>query len=282
MLKILRAYFTLGVIIGPLPNNIVDGTIIDAVPVMANFNWIVAQVNANASAGTLPNSGSIPTFVPSGSVGGTANAVTLAPTPVITSYAAGQRFSFPPASANTAATTVAISGLAPRNLLYADGTALSGNEMLSTGVYDIEDNGSNLVLMNSAQGSNITNWTPGITFGGGNTGITYTTQSGIAFKVGRICFFAFFVQLSNKGSSTGTMNITGLPFTINANWLGNNGGPCYATNVTFASGFLMINLVLNQKSLGLLNIISASNFAALTDTAFSNTSSLASSMFYAV
>ena len=34
-------------IIGPLPNNIVNGDPIDAVPVMANFNWIVSQVNAN-------------------------------------------------------------------------------------------------------------------------------------------------------------------------------------------------------------------------------------------
>jgi hypothetical protein len=37
-------------IINPLPNNIVDGTTADAVPVMANFNWIVSQVNANVAA----------------------------------------------------------------------------------------------------------------------------------------------------------------------------------------------------------------------------------------
>jgi hypothetical protein len=37
-------------IIAPLPNNIVDGQDIDAPPVMANFNQIVANVNANAAA----------------------------------------------------------------------------------------------------------------------------------------------------------------------------------------------------------------------------------------
>jgi len=35
-------------IIGALPNIISDGQVIDAVPVMADFNFIVAQVNANA------------------------------------------------------------------------------------------------------------------------------------------------------------------------------------------------------------------------------------------
>lgn len=37
-------------IIGALPNIISDGQIIDAVPVMNDFNWIVSQVNANAQA----------------------------------------------------------------------------------------------------------------------------------------------------------------------------------------------------------------------------------------
>jgi hypothetical protein len=48
----LRKYLTLAVIIGPLPVTIVDGQIADANPVMANFNWIVSQVNANAVAGS--------------------------------------------------------------------------------------------------------------------------------------------------------------------------------------------------------------------------------------
>jgi hypothetical protein len=41
-------------IIGTLPNNIQNGQLADAVPVMADFNFIVNQVNANASPlGTL-------------------------------------------------------------------------------------------------------------------------------------------------------------------------------------------------------------------------------------
>jgi len=45
--KLLRKFLTLGVTIATLPEDILNGEIIDAVPVMANFDWIVAQVNAN-------------------------------------------------------------------------------------------------------------------------------------------------------------------------------------------------------------------------------------------
>lgn len=41
-------------IIGTLPNNIQDGQLVDASPLMADFNYIVNQVNANANpVGTL-------------------------------------------------------------------------------------------------------------------------------------------------------------------------------------------------------------------------------------
>jgi hypothetical protein len=36
-------------IIGTLPNNIQNGNTVDATPVMADFNFIVNQVNANAN-----------------------------------------------------------------------------------------------------------------------------------------------------------------------------------------------------------------------------------------
>lgn len=55
-MKKLRQYLSLGVIVNPLPYPIVDGQIADAAPVMANLQWIVDQVNANAqAAGSQPN-----------------------------------------------------------------------------------------------------------------------------------------------------------------------------------------------------------------------------------
>ena len=56
-------------------------------------------------------------------------------------------------------------------------------------------------------------FTPGISFGGGTTGITYASQNGKYTRIGDIVFFAISISLSNKGSSTGIARITGLPIT---------------------------------------------------------------------
>jgi len=49
-MNLLTDFLRLGVIIGAFPNTIVNGQLIDATPVMADFNWILSQVNANAAA----------------------------------------------------------------------------------------------------------------------------------------------------------------------------------------------------------------------------------------
>jgi hypothetical protein len=59
-------------------------------------------------------------------------------------------------------------------------------------------------------------FTPGISFGGGTTGITYTTQTGTYTKIGNRVFVDCIITLSSKGSSTGAALITGLPFTVAA------------------------------------------------------------------
>jgi hypothetical protein len=67
-------------------------------------------------------------------VGGTADAITLSPSPAITAYAAGQVFWFKAASTNTAATTVAISGLATI-AVQANGAACVGGEITANRWY---------------------------------------------------------------------------------------------------------------------------------------------------
>jgi hypothetical protein len=59
-------------------------------------------------------------------------------------------------------------------------------------------------------------FTPAMTFGGGSTGITYNRQKGFYAKIGRNVYFAIYVSLSSKGSSTGSAKITGLPFSTPA------------------------------------------------------------------
>lgn len=56
-------------------------------------------------------------------------------------------------------------------------------------------------------------FTPALTFGGGSTGITYSTQSGRYTKIGNRVFYHLRITLTAKGSSTGSMLVTSLPFT---------------------------------------------------------------------
>jgi len=276
----LRDFFRLGIIVPALPNQIMDGQIIDAVPVMQNFQAIVDAVNANAQplAGAV---GTVPVYVPV--VGGTANAITLTPVSPISSYAAGQTFTFIATAANTGATTINTSGLGARNLRYADGTAMSGGELQAGAPYIIEDNGAAYVLMNSAQATGLVPWTPTLSFGGASVGITYGLQSGISCKIGRIVFQAFAILLTNKGVSVGAMAVGGLPYIVNAGWQGNNAGPLVASNLTFpANSYNVFGYNLGTQTMSGLNIPSAGAFAQLTDANFANNTLIAGQAFYAV
>lgn len=72
-----------------------------------------------------------------GTAAGTANALTVSPTPAITAYAAGQSFVFKAgASPNSAATTLAISGLATIAIQY-EGAACIGGEILADKWYRV-------------------------------------------------------------------------------------------------------------------------------------------------
>src|ERR1700741_5413357 len=72
-----------------------------------------------------------------GTAGGTANALTLSPSPAITAYAAGQSFVFKAgASPSTTTGTVAISGLSTIAIQFA-GAALSGGEIQANQFYRI-------------------------------------------------------------------------------------------------------------------------------------------------
>lgn len=61
-----------------------------------------------------------------------------------------------------------------------------------------------------------TPFTPGITFGGAAVGMTFAGRSGYYIKSGSLVWFKLDIQLSAKGSSTGVMVVTGLPFTADA------------------------------------------------------------------
>ena len=89
-------------------------------------------------------------------------------------------------------------------------------------------------------GSSTGTFTPGITFGGAAVGLTYAQQTGFYTDLGNgLVHVTLAIVLSAVGSSTGTANVTGLPFTTNATYyfIGNafrvQGFSALSNNVSF-------------------------------------------------
>lgn len=122
-------------------------------------------------------------------------------------------------------------------------------------------------------------WTAGISFGGAATGITYSTNTGFYTRVGNLVTLSCYILLTNKGSSTGSARITGLPFTCATNSGAYAAPGLFFTNVTFSgqvSGYVNINATtidLTQTSVLGVN-------SALADTNFANNSSFILNVTY--
>lgn len=79
-------------------------------------------------------------------------------------------------------------------------------------------------------------WNPEIFINGSATGIVYSSQYGSYVKIGAFVYCWFDVNLSNKGSSSGGVEVRGLPFTSTN---GTEGRGTFA--VGYYSGFSSLN-----------------------------------------
>ena len=114
-----------------------------------------------------------------------------------------------------------------------------------------------------------TSWTPVLTFGSGSTGITYSTQNGFYSRIGNILCIGWRIQLTSKGTDTGTAELTG--FSSNLINQSINMGPAYVSNVTFTGNYLVNNYnTIGQDAFTLTQITTATTVADLTDTNFAD------------
>lgn len=90
------------------------------------------------------------TGVYAGTVGGTADVITLTLSPVITAYAAGQRFSFIASGANTTNVTVNVNSVGAKAVTKNGTTALVANDILSGMIVVIEYDGTQFQLITQA------------------------------------------------------------------------------------------------------------------------------------
>lgn len=76
-------------------------------------------------------------------------------------------------------------------------------------------------------------FTPTIGFGGASTGVTYNIRTASATRIGNRVLFTIYLELTNKGSSTGILEIGSLPYTVNT---------VYPSNYTVSCSSLAIGV----------------------------------------
>jgi len=156
------------------------------------------------------------------------------------------------------------------------------NVTISTGNLIIGTSGKGIDFDAAAGGtSQLLDWyeegtfTPIITFGGAHVGAVYNLQTGFYTRVGDLVTAMIEVGTSTKSSSTGTAEISGLPFAAT----GVSVGALYPSSVTFAD--ILINQVQTSTVRTLpVEITNGGSATVLTDANFATASSLRSTVNY--
>ena len=95
------------------------------------------------------------------------------------------------------------------------GGMVSGNsESGITVTYQDSDGTLDFSVSSSGISEDTGSWTPTVTFGGGSSGQSYSIRVGRYVKLGSLVHIQCHVEFSDKGNSSGTAKIAGLPFTI--------------------------------------------------------------------
>jgi hypothetical protein len=145
---------------------------------------------------------------------------------------------------------------------------------LSGGVY-LGGTGAANLLSDYEEGT----WTPTLEFGNANTGITYATQAGYYTKVGNLVTATCYLQLSNKGSSVGSAELEGLPFTSSNETAAFFPATFRPRLISFAD--TMIGYVFNNTTtLGLEEVTNAGVQTAITNADFQNGSNFMVTVSY--
>jgi hypothetical protein len=122
-------------------------------------------------------------------------------------------------------------------------------------------------------------FTPTIEFGGGTTGQVYNaTRVGEYTRIGDICMIRIIVGLDNKGSSTGAITISGLPFA-------NAAGQCRllvsANHLTY-TGYVIGTIDFNAAEVKIQSCRSGTTVLNMTDANLGGSNFITVDGFYFV
>ena len=124
-------------------------------------------------------------------------------------------------------------------------------------------------------------WTPTILFDGANVGMTFNIQAGNYTKVGNLVTASCYLNLANKGSSTGSAFVGGLPFTSGNVANQNSPSTLWVSAVSFADFLQGFNGV-NTSTISLREATNAGVQSSLSEANFANNSSVMVSASYRV
>ena len=124
-------------------------------------------------------------------------------------------------------------------------------------------------------------WTMGVSFNNASVGVTTSLNTGTYTKIGRQVTVNGIISLTSKGSSTGSANLTGLPFTIPNSASNYSPAIFWLYNVTFANQFQGYGQITGTQ-IFFHEITEAGVQTNLTDANFANNSEAMVSFTYFV
>lgn len=164
-------------------------------------------------------------------------------------------------------------------LSYGDWDGSSNEINLLKGQFNFPDTQNSSSDVNTLDDYEQGTFTSGVSFGGGTTGITYTTQKGFYVKIGHLVIVGGYFTLSDKGSSNGDAKITGLPFIQINSSDGLAAVTLRLNKVTFADAPQAITDQ-NLTTISLFEVTNAGVQTTLADGNFANDSHLTFSVSY--
>lgn len=144
-------------------------------------------------------------FIYVATVGGTADVITLTPSPAITAYAAGQTFRFIASGANTTNVTVNVSGLGAKAVTKNGTTALIAADIASGVIVNIQYDGTQFQLLNVS--STVTT-TGTQTLTNKTINLTSNTLTGTAAQFNTACSDDDFAYIGAANAFTGVNTFT--------------------------------------------------------------------------
>lgn len=153
---------------------------------------------------------------------------------------------------------------------YGDQTIIDGNLVIGTSGKGIDfsatpGTGTSELLDDYEEGT----FQAVITFGGGTTGQAYSVRTCSYTKIGDRVSVSGYLELTNKGSSTGAMKIEGLPFVLNASAASLVSVAVMISNVTY-TGQIMMYGVFGTATVEVQQMTEAGASSALTNANAAN------------